>query len=65
MLTKEETEVLKMSADLWNAYLNLPVQHLDDTDEFRRFMHSLQHLVMIREARRNNPVRFNVITPGG
>ncbi len=52
MLTADEKRVVLMLAEAWNAFLVLPVQHSDDTDEFRRFIHGAQDKVLCRPARK-------------
>ncbi|WP_068083158.1 hypothetical protein [Novosphingobium rosa] len=47
-LTCTESHALAISADLWNAYLKLPVLHPDETSEFRHKLHELQRIIMAR-----------------
>ncbi len=47
-LTCAESHALALSGDLWNAYLNLPVLHADETSEFRHKLHELQRIIMAR-----------------
>ena len=51
-MTDDETEALNLLADAWNVFVNLPVEHNDDTTEFRHGIHALQHLLMARPTRR-------------
>ena len=60
MLHDDEKKVLDLTTDLWNTYIKLSVQHPEDQDEFRHALHVLQHLVMIREPRRNHPDLFYI-----
>ncbi|WP_432787767.1 hypothetical protein [Novosphingobium rhizosphaerae] len=41
----------------WNAFVALPVEHPDDVSEFRRSLHHLQALILMRSGRRtmNDP----------
>lgn len=41
-----------MLATAWEKFLALPVEHGDDTDEFRRAIHSAQAKVLMRPGRR-------------
>jgi len=46
---KEEAEILKMTAHLWDAILQLPVIHPSDNDEFMRDIHNIQNRIAARE----------------
>lgn len=50
--------VLDALASAWNAFVALPVQHSDDTDEFRRAVHAAQGVMATRVARRVDPARW-------
>lgn len=54
-LTTAEREVLRLSADLWNAFVKLPKEHPSDIPEFQAALHELQALIALRVARRVNP----------
>jgi hypothetical protein len=51
-MTKEERAVLNKLVAAWNAFNALPVEHPDDTPEFRHAFHRLQLLILAREPRR-------------
>jgi hypothetical protein len=52
-MTDDEQEVLRALIGAWNKFvLHLPVEHPDDTDEFRHHIHALQMMIMARPARR-------------
>ena len=53
-LNQQEGVVSDKLAESWNEYLKLEIQHDDDVEEFRHAIHRLQHLVMIRQVRRNH-----------
>lgn len=48
ILTDEEREVLRITAEAWNAFLTLPRQHPDDQTEFRHTVHALQRIILAR-----------------
>lgn len=52
ILTGSEREVLDLSAALWNAYLELPVEHPCDRQEFCTALHALQNMILARPGRR-------------
>lgn len=51
-MTEQERVVIDRLVDAWNAFLLLPEEHDDDTDEFRHCIHRLQEKVMSRPIRR-------------
>ena len=51
-MTKEEKAVIEALSVAWNAFCDLPSEHPDDLDEFRRGIHILQRQVFARPARR-------------
>jgi hypothetical protein len=51
-MTEAEERIFLSLAEAWNAFLQLPVEHADDVDEFRRGIHQLQEKVLARPARR-------------
>ena len=50
-LTAAENRILKLTAELWNSYCELPKQHPSDDDEFLSALHGLQYLIGIRGIR--------------
>ncbi len=48
MLTDQETEVLQKLTAAWNAFVELPIEHPDQLDEFRHAFHDLQRQIMVR-----------------
>ena len=52
MVSKQEKAVIDALAEAWNRYVELPVEHNDDLDEFRRAIHAAQAKVFMRPARR-------------
>lgn len=53
--TVKERLVLARLVQAWNEYLQLPVQHPHDQEEFMRAIHAAQQLIAIRAARRVDP----------
>lgn len=51
-ITDAEREVLSATAEAWNTFLTLPVEHPDDLAEFRHALHALQRIVLTRPTRR-------------
>lgn len=47
-----EIDVAEKLGDVWNHFLNLPVQHNSDREEFMRAIHAAQNIVLSRAARR-------------
>jgi hypothetical protein len=54
-LTEAERKTLRMSALLWNNFLELPEIHPDDRTQVRGLIHQIQQVVMGRVATRTNP----------
>lgn len=56
-VTPNEREVIDHLVNAWNAFVALPVEHPDDVSEFRRSLHHLQALILMRSGRRtmNDP----------
>lgn len=52
MITKAEEDVIGHLVDAWNAFLKLPVEHPDDTTEFRHAIHAAQREILSRSGRR-------------
>jgi hypothetical protein len=54
-LTSEEQAIMDHLLLAWNCYVNLPVQHPADQQEFMRSFHELQRLLAVRITRRQYP----------
>lgn len=65
MLNKQEMEVIHLLADAWNKYIKLQHQHPCDKDEFCHALHICQHLVMIRDIRRQDADNFPIYDEKG
>ncbi len=51
-LTPQEQRLVESLAKVWNNYLELPLEHQDDHNEFRTHIHALQNQILARPARR-------------
>lgn len=51
-LLPKELKVMDSLKDVWNYFIDLPVQDSDDVTEFRHALHLMEHLIMIRGQRR-------------
>lgn len=58
MLTDQEKEVLRLSAELYNAIALLPDKHPEDMKETEIDIHRIQNRVMARVASRAHPEIF-------
>jgi len=58
-LTAEEGFVADALFEAFNDYLELPVQHDDEPNEFKYHIHMLQGLMAIRAARRAYPAGWH------
>jgi hypothetical protein len=52
-VTDAERRVVMLLAEAWNAFLELPVEHPSNTDEFCRAIHAAQDKVLARVGRRD------------
>lgn len=50
-LSDQEQKVMDCLVASWNAFVALPIQHGDDTTEFRHGIHRLQEKILARPAR--------------
>lgn len=57
-LTEEEKNLLNMTADIWNKYLELPVQKKDDGVDFCRSIHELQRIICSRPFMRDGSIHL-------
>lgn len=55
-LTEQEQEVIDLSVKLWNEFLKLPIQHMDDNNEMRRDIHDIQNRIFSRPEIRNQMI---------
>ncbi len=64
-MKQEELELIKLTSELWNKYVKLPTQHPCDQEEFCHALHICQHLIMIRDMRREMPQLFPMYDENG
>lgn len=60
MMTNEEKDIILLLEEVYDKYVSLKQQHHCDLDEFVNALHILQHLIMIRGVRRDNPEMFPI-----
>ena len=58
MLNDGEIKVIELLSEAWNNFLKLEHQHPCDKEQFCNALHICQHLIMIRDVRRQNPEIF-------
>jgi hypothetical protein len=54
LLTEDEQRILEKLAEAWNLFLELPVLHQWDRQEFMHAIHSAQNIVQARPAMRDD-----------
>ena len=54
--TDDERQLLEATADVYNAFCSLPVQHPSDHPEFVAALHHLQLLILQRPGQRLMPI---------
>lgn len=47
-LTQEEEEILELTAELWNKFLQLPIYHLMEQSEMQYKIHDIQRMIIAR-----------------
>ena len=57
-LTKEEEEILELTAELWNRFLALPIYHLMEQSEMQSKIHDIQRMIISRPGFRMNQEMF-------
>lgn len=57
-LTKEEEEILELTAELWNRFLALPIYHLMEQSEMQSKIHDIQRMIISRPGFRMNKEMF-------
>lgn len=58
LLTQEENEILELTAELWNKFLQLPIYHLMEQSEMQSKIHDIQRMIIFRPGFRMNKEKF-------
>jgi hypothetical protein len=55
---KKQDIALKKSAELWNAFIDIPLSemHADDTNDFRHHLHALQNILYTQLYKNQKPI---------
>lgn len=51
-MTPQEIKALDSTKEAWVAFMQLPVMHTDDQNDFRYHIHALQNIILAREGLR-------------
>lgn len=57
-LTKEEEEILMLTEEIWNRFLELPINHPMERDEMAIKIHDIQRMIISRPGFRMNQEMF-------
>lgn len=57
-LTQEEKEILELTAELWNKFLALPINHPMEANEMAIKIHDIQRMIISRPGFRMNQEMF-------
>lgn len=57
-LTQEEEEILELTAELWNRFLALPINHPMEANEIAMKIHDIQRMIIARPGFRMNQEMF-------
>lgn len=60
-LTKEEEEILMLTEEIWNRFLELPINHPMEMDEMAIKIHDIQRMIISRPGFRMNQEIFKAI----
>ena len=47
-LTQEEKEILRLTEEVWNRFLALPIYHLMEQSEMQSKIHDIQRMIISR-----------------
>lgn len=56
--SKEEEEILELTAELWNRFLALPINHPMEQSEMQSKIHDIQRMIISRPGFRMNQEMF-------
>lgn len=57
-LTKEEEAILRLTEEVWNRFLELPINHPMEKDEMAMKIHNIQRMIISRPGFRMNQEMF-------
>ena len=57
-LTQEEKEILRLTEEVWNRFLALPIYHLMEQSEMQSKIHDIQRMIISRPGFRLNQEMF-------
>lgn len=57
-LTQEEEEILMLTEEIWNKFLQLPIYHLMEMNEMAIKIHDIQRMIISRPGFRMNKEIF-------
>jgi len=61
--TQEENKILQLLIEVHNLYVDLPIQHPNDMQEWVSSIHGLEHKIIIRLFRKEFPDYFHKFLP--
>lgn len=56
---EKDLKIFEMSAELWNEFIKLEVEHESETKDMAFFIHGVQGILATRIARKQNPKIFS------
>lgn len=59
--TKEEEAILRLTEEIWNRFLELPINHPMEKDEMAIKIHDIQRMIISRPGFRLNQEMFNQV----
>lgn len=57
--TQEEEAILRLTEEIWNRFLELPINHPMEMDEMAIKIHDIQRMIISRPGFRLNQEMFN------
>jgi hypothetical protein len=57
-LTQEEEAILRLTEEIWNRFLELPIYHLMEANEIAMKIHDIQRMIIARPGFRLNKEIF-------
>lgn len=63
-LTQEEEAILRLTEEVWNRFLELPINHPMEKDEMAIKIHDIQRMIISRPGFRLNQEMFNQYSKG-